>query len=85
MNDHDVNFINPVIKVDPVVQNVIDKIGKVKKLSVETSYWCSVIPVQQPERRLPYYTRGKVADELERLESRGSNNLDQPNSSCTET
>ena len=38
MNDHNVNFINSVIKVDPVVQNVIDKIGKVKKLSVETSY-----------------------------------------------
>ena len=74
MNDHNVNFINSDIKVDPVVQNILHKnkavfegVEKLKNLQLKLHIDDSVTPIQQPVNRLPYHTRAKVADELERL------------------
>ena len=66
--------INQVTAIPSSTQNVINKhkeifkgVGKLKDYQLQLHIDRSKPPVQQPIRRLPYHTRQKVTDEINRL------------------
>ena len=58
------NTVEGIVSKYPSVFNGVEKL---KKFQVKIHIYPTVTPVIQPLRRLPYHTRAKVSEELDRL------------------
>ena len=59
----------------PITHNLVSRyqhlfhgVGKMRDVEIKLHIDPNVLPVVQPERRIPFHLRNKVADELKRLE-----------------
>ena len=59
------NFIFCEVNVIDKSNTVFEGMGKLHNFQLKLHIDDSATPIQQPVRRLPYHTRGKVADELD--------------------